>query len=202
MARVRRNILAGAAPLSPQRKWRAITLATLLFVPAYWSIVAALVSLGGEDGRASPNAGPLIAFGLCLLPFVFIVLAFLSEHPKAPAAVVKAMGLVIVVGIPVSALAADAVSGLVAAVGAAGIVALRADMDHNWKARAVAVVLATVYIFFLLRTASDVALLMGPVLPFTGIGVADHLSERKRDRDRQAAAREAGREGRCYTRGR
>ena len=49
------------------------------------------------------------------------------------------------------------------------------------------------YVFVLLRTASDVALLMGPVLPFTGIGVADHLSERKRDRERQAAAREAGR---------
>jgi hypothetical protein len=190
--KARRNILAGAAPLSPRRKWRAITLATLLFVPAYWAIVAALVSLGAEDDRTAPNAGPLIAFGLCLLPFVFIVLAFLSEHPNAPGAAVKAMGLTIGVGILVSALAADAVTGLVAAVGAGGIVALRADMDHSWKARAVAVVLATVYVFFLLRTASDVALLMGPVLPFTGIGVADHLSERKHDRDRAAAARGTG----------
>jgi hypothetical protein len=191
VARARRSITAGAAPLSPQRKWRAITLATLLFVPAYWAIVAALVSLGAKDDAAAPNAGPLIAFGLCLLPFVFIVLAFLSEHPKAPAAAVKAMGLAIVVGIPVSALAADAVTGLVAAAGAGGIVALRADLDHRWKARAVAVTLATFYVYVLLRTASDVALLMGPVLPFTGIGVADHLSERRRDRDREAAERQA-----------
>ncbi len=193
VTRERRSVLAGAAPLSPQRKWRAITLATLLFVPAYWAIVSALVSLGAEDGRATPNAGPLIAFGLCLLPFVFVVLAFLSEHPNAPGAVVKAMGLVILVGIAVSAVAADAVTGLVAAVGAGGIVALRADLDHRWKARAVAVALAAVYEYLLLRTASDVALLMGPVLAFTGIGVADHLSERKRDRDRQAAARATGR---------
>jgi hypothetical protein len=193
MIRARRSRSAVVEPLSPQRKWRAITLATLLFVPAYWAIVAALVSLGAENDRAAPNAGPLIAFGLCLLPFVFIALAFLSEHPKAPAAAVKAMGLTIAVGILVSALAADAVTGLVAAVGAGGIVALRADLDHGWKARAVAVVLATVYVFFLVRTASDVALLLGPVLPFTGIGVADHLSERRRDRDRQASAREAGR---------
>jgi hypothetical protein len=193
VTRTRRNILSGAAPLSPQRKWRAITLATLLLIPAYWAIVAALVSIGAEDDRTAPNAGPLIAFGLCLLPFVFIALAFLSEHPNAPGAAVKAMGLTIGVGIMVSALAADAVTGLVAAVGAGGIVALRADMDHSWKARAAAVMLATVYVFFLLRTASDVALLMGPVLPFTGIGVADHLSERKHDRERQAAAREAGR---------
>ncbi len=191
MIRTRRYGPAGIEPLSPQRKWRAITVATLLLVPAYWAIVAALVALGAEDGRAAPNAGPLIAFGLCLLPFVFIALAFLSEHPRAPAAVVKAMGLTIVVGILGSALAADAVTGLVAAVGAGGIVALRADPDHSWKPRAIAVTLATLYVFFLLRAASDVALLMGPVLPFTGIGVADHLSERKRVRDRQAAAREA-----------
>lgn len=193
MQRTRRSILAGAAPLSPQRKWRAITLATLLFIPAYWAIVSALVSLGSKDGRATPDAGPLIAFGLCLLPFVFIVLAFLSEHPNAPGAVIKAMGMVILVGIAVSAVAADAVTGLVAAVGAGGIVALRADPDHGWRARAVAVMLATVYLYVLLRSASDVALLMAPVLPFTGIGVADHLSERKRDRQRQAATSGAGR---------
>jgi len=189
VAKARRTVLAGAAPLSPQRKWRAITLATLLFVPAYWAIVAALVSLGAENGRAAVNAGPLIAFGLCLLPFVFIALAFLSEHRNAPGAAVKAMGLALAVGIPVSALAADAVTGLIAAVGAGGIVALRADVDHTWRARAIAVALATIYVFVLLRVASDVALLMGPVLPFTGIGIADHLSERKRDRERQAAGR-------------
>jgi hypothetical protein len=193
VTRARRSKLAGAEPLSPQRKWRAITLATLLFVPAYWAIVAALVSLGAEDAKPAPDAGPLIAFGLCLLPFVFIALAFLSEHPNAAGAVVKAMGLTILVGIVVSALAADAATGLIAAVGAGGIVALRADLDHSWKARAVAVLLATMYMFVLLRTASDVALLMGPVLPFTGIGVADHLSERRRDRERQTAARGSGR---------
>jgi hypothetical protein len=186
-------VLAGATPLSPQRKWRAITLATLLFVPAYWAIVAALVSLSSDDGRATPNAGPLIAFGLCMLPFVFIALAFLSEHPKAPGAAAKAMGLALLVGIPVSALAADAVTGLIAAAGAGGIVALRADMDHSLKARTIAVALATFYVFILLRLATDVALLAGPVLPFTGIGVADHLSERRRDRDRQALAGDAGR---------
>ncbi len=193
VTRARRNVTAGVEPLSPQRKWRAITLATLLFVPAYWSIVAALVSIGTDDAKATPNAGPLIAFGLCLIPFVFVALAFLSEHPNPGAAVVKAMGLTILIGVVVSALAADAATGLVAAVGAGGIVALRSDVDHSWKARAVAVLLATMYTFVLLRTASDVALLMGPVLPFTGIGVADHLSERKRDRERQAAARGSGR---------
>jgi hypothetical protein len=187
--RKRRQVAVGPAPLSPQRKWRAITLATLLFVPAFWAIVAALVSLGTEDPVAGPNAGPLIAFGLCLLPFVFIVLAFLSEHPTAASASVKAMGLALLVGIPVSALASDSVTGLIAGVGAGGIVALRSDAEHRWKARAIAVALATCYVFFLLRTVTGVALLMGPILPFTGIGVADHLSERKRDQERRASGR-------------
>jgi hypothetical protein len=178
-------------PLSPQRKWRAITIATLLLVPAYWAILAGVVTTAADKTGGVANPAAAVALGLVLIPFVFIALAFLSEHPKAPGAAGKAMGLALVVGVVLSALAADAVTGLVAAVGAGGIVALRADLDHSWKARAVAVALATVYVFFLLRTASDVALLMGPALPFTGIGVADHLSERKHDRERQAAMREA-----------
>src|SRR5688500_12307904 len=112
MPRARRSALAGAEPLSPRRKWRAITIATLLLVPAFWSVLAGLVSVASERDDAPP-AGPFIAFGLALVPFVFIVLAFLSENPRAPGAVLKAMGLSLVIGIPVSALAADAVTGLV-----------------------------------------------------------------------------------------
>jgi hypothetical protein len=92
------------------------------------------------------------------------------------------MTLSILVGIPVSALSADAVTGLVAGVGAGGIAALRADLSHNWKARALAVLAATAYIFIMIRAAGDVALLVAPVLPFTSIGVADHLSERRSER--------------------
>ena len=46
---------------------------------------------------------------------------------RAPGGRLRAMGLCLLVGIPVSALAADAVTGIVAGVGAGGIVALRAD---------------------------------------------------------------------------
>jgi hypothetical protein len=181
VARSRRSVLAGAEPLSPPRKWRAITLATLVLVPSHWAILGGLVSLASDQSNA-PSAGPLIAFGLALLPFVFIALAFLSEHPRAPGAVIKAMALSILVGIPVSALSADAVTGLVAGVGAGGVAALRADLSHNWKARAIAVLAASAYIFIMIRAAGAVALLVAPVLPFTSIGVADHLSERRSER--------------------
>jgi hypothetical protein len=181
LTRRRSSPLAGAAPLSPRKKWRAILLATLVLAPAYWSIVAGMVA-GASDAADAPAAGPFIAFGLAVIPFVFVALAFLSEHPRAPAAAVKAMIVSLLVGIPVSALAQDAVTGLVAGLGAGGILALRMDLTHTVKARAIAVAAVTVYCFLLLRTVSEVALLIGPALPFTSLGIADHLSERRAER--------------------
>ena len=182
--RVRRSPLAGSAPLSPQRKWRAITIATVLLAPAMWSLIIGAVAVA-SDRTDAPAAGPLIALGLCLIPFAFIALAFLSEHPRAAGAAARAMGLFLLVGIPVSALAADAVTGLVAGIGAGGIVALRADLAHTWKARALAVLFASAYAFVFVRLASELLLLVAPVLPFTALGIVDHLSER-RSQDRSA----------------
>ncbi len=170
-------------PLSPQRKWRAIAIATLVLVPAYWSILAGLISGASDASIDAPNPAAALALGLALIPFVFVALAFLSEHPRAPGAVLKAMGLSLLVGTVVSALAADGVTGIVAGVGAGGVVALRSDEPHNWRARAIAVIFATLYTFVLVRTLGTVALLPAPILPFTGIGVADHLSERRWERE-------------------
>lgn len=163
-------------------------LSTLLLVPAYWGIVAGLVSMASESPDAPP-AGPAIAFGLALLPFVFIALAFLSEHPRAPGAALKAMGLSVLVGIPVSALVPDAITGLVAGIGAGGIAALRADADRVWKPRAIGVAAISMYVLVMVRLVPDVTLLLAPTLPFTCLGVADHLTERRREQsaERQAA---------------
>lgn len=176
----RRSVPGGAQPLSPKRKWQTITIATLLLVPAYWAMLAGIVGNAVDDEvevQGVPNPGAALAFGIALIPFVFIVLAFMSEHPRPPAAVLKAMGLALVVGVPVSAIAADAVSGIVAGVGAGGICALRAEPGHTWRARAVGVLVATVYTFVLVRTASALALLPAPVFPLTAIGLADHFVE-------------------------
>jgi len=168
----------GAEPLSPQRKWRTITIATLLLVPAYWAMLAGIVANAVDDPvDGGPNPGAALALGLALIPFVFIVLAFMSEHPRPPGAVVRAMGLSLLVGIPVSAIAADAVTGIVAGVGAGGICALRMEPVHSWRARAVGVLIATIYTFVLVRTASVLVLLPAPVFPLTAIGLADHFTE-------------------------
>jgi hypothetical protein len=181
VARARHSPLAGAGPLAPRSKWRAILLATLLLAPGYWSLLTGLVA-EGSDARNAPLAAPYIAFGLALLPFVFMVLAFLSEHPRAASATAKALVLAVLVGGPVSGFAGDVVTGFVAGVGAGGIVAIRADPIHSWRMRALAVAVVSAYAFILVRTLTPAGLLLAPVLPFTAVGVADHLSERRRDR--------------------
>ena len=169
-------------PLSPQRKWRAITIATLVLVPAYWSMLVGLVAGAAEDDGGVGNPAAAIAFGLAVIPFVFIALAFLSEQQNPARAVLRAMGLCLLVGIFVSAVAADAVTGIVAGVGAGGIVALRMDDAHTWRSRAAGVAVAAVYVFVLARLAGAIVLLPAPVFPFTAIGVADHLAERRLSR--------------------
>ena len=73
--------------------WRAILLATLVLVPAYWALLIGVVSVASTRPGGVANPGLWIAFGLMLVPFVFVVLAFASAHPRAPGAVAKAMGL-------------------------------------------------------------------------------------------------------------
>lgn len=185
----RRRRAVGMEPLSPPRKWRAITVATLLLVPAYWMMLAGIVSVASDDEGGMSNPAAAIAFGIALIPFVFVVLAFLSEHPNAPGAVVRAMLLCLPVGIVVSAVAADAVTGIVAGVGAGGIVALRSDPGHTWRARAAGVGVAVAYTFVLARAAGAIVLVPAPIFAFTSIGLADHLAERRWERE--AASRQS-----------
>jgi hypothetical protein len=183
----RRNPPVGMQPLSPQRKWRAIMVATLVLVPGFWALLAGLVGSAADDSsgtEAAPNVAVALAVGLAVVPFVFVALAFLSEHPRAPGAVLRAMGWALLVGIPASALAGDAVTGIVAGVGAGGIQALRMDYPQNWRARAWAVVVASVYTLVLVRTAGALVLLPAPIFPLTAIGIADHLSERRAEQAR------------------
>jgi hypothetical protein len=178
MARPRNAPPGGSSPLTPKRKWQAITVATLVLVPGFWGMLAGMVSAvrDGEDGVTdAPNAGAALAFGVAVIPFVFIALVFLSGHPRGPGAVVRAMGLALLVGIPASAIAADAVTGIVAGVGAGAVVALRPEPDVGWRPRAVGVFVAAGYTFVLLRTTAELALLAAPVFPITAVGLTDQF---------------------------
>lgn len=173
---------AGMAPLPPEKLWRAIILTTLLVVPAFWAILAGLVAVA-DEGDAGPNAGAAIAFGFALLPFVFVAGAFLTQHPAAPGAVLRGMGLCLLVGIPVSAVAGDAATGLVAGVGAGAAIVVRRAPGDRLRPRFIAVALAAAYTFVLVRMAGEVALLSAPVFPFTCVGMADMVVARRAEID-------------------
>jgi hypothetical protein len=171
----------GERPKMP-RMWRAILIATLLLAPAYWSLLIGVVSVASTRSGGVANPGLWIAFGLMLIPFVFVVLAFASGSPRAPGAVAKAMALALLIGVPVSALSADAVTGFVAGIGAGGIVALHSDVERSWRGRMLAVIAVTLWAFVTVRMVPEAALLLAPALPFTSVGVADHLVELRRER--------------------
>ena len=136
----------GMEPLPPRKKWRAILVASLLLAVAFWSLMIGLVALATDDTDVPEpsglNAGAAVAFGLALIPFVFVTLAFASEHPRAPGAVVRAMLLSVLVGVVVTGFVGDPVTGVVAGVGAGGVAALRRDVDDELRPRVVAVAVA------------------------------------------------------------
>jgi hypothetical protein len=165
-------------PLSPQRAWRAIAAATAVVVLAYGLLLAGQVS--AAPGRSGvPLPWIVIATGLLLLPVAFWVLAVLSERDRPLRVAGKAAAVAVLVGLMVSAVAADGVTGIVAAVGAGGAVALRLDDDHSARARVAAVLVATAYVLVMVRTGGSIAVLLAPLLPLTGLGLADHLSARR-----------------------
>jgi hypothetical protein len=153
--------------------WRAIVLATLVVVPAFWFVLAGMVSLRLDDGLDRPALA--IAFGLAVIPFAFVVLAVQSAHPQPVVAALQAVAAAVVVGIAVSAPASDGVTGLLAGIGAGGVLALRPEPVGR-RPRVVALVVTCAATLVLARVAPAVALVSAPVLPFTVLGLADRLA--------------------------
>lgn len=158
-----------------------------MLVPAFWTLLAGLVSSASGEPRDAPDPAASLAFGLAVIPFIFLVLAFLSQNPRVPTSVLKAMGLALVIGIPVSFLSGDAVTGIVAGAGAGGMATLRSDAPHATKPRVLGVLAATAYTFVLVQTVGAIALLPAPILPFTAIGIADQISDRRWHLEKEAS---------------
>lgn len=154
-------------------------IATLVAVVSYWSIVFAFVvtDLEGTELEldSSMTAGGPFALGLALVPFAFLALAFVSNHPRAPGAVFKAMMISIpaalafgLFGIPV---------GLVAGFGMGGALALRLDEVHRMNLRWLMVTGAVLYTFVVGIISPQASLFAGGFLPFAASGLADMISE-------------------------
>ena len=160
---------------SPSRKWHAIGVATLAMILCYSAILFGLVS--ALSGEGDEGVALILAIGLAGVPAVFMTLGFVSRHPRAPYATIKAMGLFLLIGFSVSLL--DLPAGLVGGFGAGGIVALKLETTDTVRARVWAVVLTTAYIMLIGRIVPSVGALAGSVFPFLAIGAADSITRRR-----------------------
>jgi hypothetical protein len=164
--------------------------ATLIAVVSYWSIIFAFVvtDLEGTEIELDSSitaAGPF-ALGLALIPFAFLTLAFVSNHPRAPGAAFKAMMLSVpaslafgLFGLPV---------GLVAGFGMGGVLALRLDDVHRLKLRWLMVIGAILYTFIVGLISPQASLFAGGFIPFAASGLADMISEYREEQAERGSA--------------
>ena len=167
--------MLSSGPLSSRRRWISLTAATIVLQFAFWPIMGSLGA--GEAGDAG-----LLWLGLAIMPFVFLVLAFASGHPRAPGAAGLAMGLFLLVALPVALL--DLLVGLVAGFGAGAVLALRFDPQvHSRRGRVIAVSAASVYTLVLILLQGAVpalgpfAIISAAVIPLAVVGIADEAAE-------------------------
>lgn len=164
----------GMTPIDLRRRWIVITVATVVMQFAWWPTLAGIATASGED---STFALGLFALGLSLVPAAFLALAFGSNHPRAAGATLRAMGLFLLVSLPV-VVVLDGLVGMAAGLAAGGAVALDLDPDvHSRRWRWIAVGAMVAYLFVLRLIAVDYALLSGAVLPFAIHGLVDQAAE-------------------------
>lgn len=173
-------------PISPRRKWAAIAAATFVMLLSYWAIVFSFVAGAADEENVEGGFGPF-AFGLAMAPFAFMVLSFGSKNRSAATAVLKAMGLLVVVGAGMVVLT-NLVTGLVLAFGAGGMVCLRAEEEHSTRIRLGFLAAAALYVFVLLAIVPAAGVLTGGVTPFLILGIADGYAERKAEKAEEEGA--------------
>lgn len=139
------------------------------------SFVVALVATGSDDAQA---AGPAFALGFMLVPAVFGVLAFVSGHERAPLATLLAMGLWLVLTLPMGLI--NPVTGLAAGFGGGGIVALGREDPGQLRPRLMGTALTTLYVTLTLVIFVPAGLFACAFLPLTALGLADWYAERRR----------------------
>jgi hypothetical protein len=166
-------------PLEPRGRWIALTAATVVYQFAYWPMIMSVI--GGEGAT---SAG--LWLGLAITPLVFMVLAFTSRHPRAPGATGRAMGLFLLIGLPIGLV--NIVIGLAAGFGAGAIAALRREPEvHPLKPRIIAVIAGSVYLFVLslfgqvYPGVAQFVLVSGAVIGLAVVGLADEVSEARAD---------------------
>ena len=155
-----------------RRNWLAIALATVAMMFSYFAYAAAFAGTEEEPDVIRPA---LVWLGLALAPFVFVVLAFVSQNPRAPKAVLAAMGLLLAVGLSVGLLVP--VLGATAGFAVGGAVTLnRPQVDGVMVWRLASVGLTVVYTLVLLVLVTPAGVFTGGLLPLLMLGFADEYA--------------------------
>lgn len=161
-------------PITWRRKWTVVVGGTLLTMASMWSIIIA-VAAAGSDSADAPDAASFAAFGLAVAPLVFVAVAFGSRNLHAAGMALAAMGLFLIVALPVGLI--DTATGLVAGFGVGGVVTLRAEPEHRRRGRLIAVALVTVYTLAVITVVPALGIALAPLLPLPAVAVADVFME-------------------------
>lgn len=157
-----------------KRSWLAIGLATVVVMISYSSLLVAIVATRSDTPQAS---GPVFALGFALVPIAYVALAFVSGRHSAPMAVLKAMGLWLLLALPLSLF--NPVFGLAVGYGMGGVLTLKQRDTDRWQARSIAVFLVAAYSLIMLFVIPAVGLLSGGLLPLASLGLADYYSQNR-----------------------
>jgi hypothetical protein len=159
---------------SYKRSWLAIGISTIVLMVSYGAILVWFVAMRSE----TPDAAlPAFAVGFGLVPFVFLTLAFISGRRDAPVAVLKAMGLWLLIAFPLGLF--NPVFGLCVGFGIGGVVTLKERETDRRFARVLAVVLVGIYSLTMLFLIPGLGFLSGGLLPLASLGLADYYTEHK-----------------------
>ncbi len=155
-----------------RRNWLAIAVGTVVMMFSYFPYASAFST--AESGGVEINM-PLVGIGLVMAPFVFVALGFVSRNPRAPKRVLPSMVLLVLLGLSIGLLAP--VLGATAAFGAGATLCLNPPVINDvYKWRVGATILAVVYTFVLLVTATPAGVFTGGLVPLLMVGFADEYA--------------------------
>ena len=163
----------GKDPLSTRGRWVVIAVATAVMQLSYWPVVA----VTAWEGRRDEVVAAGVFVGLAAVPFVFMLVAFVSRHPRAPWAVLRAMALFALVGAGVGWL--HVAAGMAAGYAAGGVAALRWPEGTRPRAARIGMVAAiTVAVTLVVAVEPAGGAALAALLPFPSLGLADEVAVR------------------------
>jgi hypothetical protein len=161
-------------PENLRRVWLAIGFGTILQAISFGSLLLGAVASQSDTPEAG---GPAFAIGFGMVPLVLLIVAFGSGRLGPAAAVLKGMGLWLLVALPISL--ANPVTGISAGFTAAAAVTLHRAEGIPFKPRVIAVVMAAGYVTLLVAILPQAGVFAGAVTPLLAIRGADIWSERE-----------------------